>query len=594
MTAHEGELLCEKLPDKHKKLAVSRRDLFLSEKDMEDVETPEFEINAVTRGQTAIEDALPSVDAALDEKPVLEDIAPSFRRKLTQTERHISYTFGPLAILKDRLLRSNLIEAQKRDQSMLHAWDKNGILPPNTELQGELLISTPSQLPLLPSELDGVALSYAHLNCAHAGARKMHLFLKQRYVISNLRAKCTDFSRSCYSCILVNPDNSILSEIGSFPIPSRPFETVAMDILTGFPQSGNKTNHLLVFCDAFSNFVHIQELKQASGKAVTDSLKSFLQFVGLSVRVLIADNAANFNQAKTLANSLGIKTPKTAAYESASRGEVEVQNRIILSLIRKMMILPSETNFHFDEVVFLATTLINESINPVTKVSPNEIVFGHSLVENGPFGLDYNIKHKFELLNLKDATTVKRKQQYDAYLEAKTWLLKEQESRLTRANKTRQAQPFFHPGDLVFVRDRRIAPVGVNIKLRTKYYPSLFEIVTSTQFGAIVRRFSDGLEMQVRPSRLKHFDSRDSELIRTLPTELFTILAGHITEQAAMKLAKLDPLPIIELHSPKLKRNQPSQAEDDDDWVDQNDYWEEELENAPITGDKQVRFAEDA
>ncbi len=79
----------------------------------------------------------------------------------------------------------------------------------------------------VPPSLIGTLLSYTHL-LGHKGLNRMLADLKS-YYFPHMNTVTRNFIQCCYSCFLTNKGTRKM-KIGSYPVPTRPFEEITMDL----------------------------------------------------------------------------------------------------------------------------------------------------------------------------------------------------------------------------------------------------------------------------------------------------------------------------------------------------------------------------
>ena len=152
---------------------------------------------------------------------------------------NIKEIMSPIEILKERLSRANIIQAQKKEfsqiyenclasQDFIYDFESPDQKPIKYRLFSDLLfIILDEPKILIPPSMIGLLLSYTHL-LGHKGLKRMLADLNP-YYFPKLYTITKNFIECCYSCFLTNKGNR-KSKIGIYPTPSYPFEEVIMDL----------------------------------------------------------------------------------------------------------------------------------------------------------------------------------------------------------------------------------------------------------------------------------------------------------------------------------------------------------------------------
>ena len=174
-------------------------------------------------------------------------------------------------------------------------------------------------------------------------------------------------------------------------LASYPLEIVSCDLLEIESIQGKKQHKILVVVDYFSKAIFAYDLPGFTGKAFISKFKEFLANTGMITRLLIVDNATIFSSTEVLVflELVGVRKVRGNANHSQARGLVEGSIKIIQTLIRKLLALSDRYNY--EDVLFLAPVLLNRAVNPITKLSPYEILYGKDLSSLGITGHHLNV-----------------------------------------------------------------------------------------------------------------------------------------------------------------------------------------------------------
>ncbi|RVX69672.1 hypothetical protein B0A52_06736 [Exophiala mesophila] len=90
----------------------------------------------------------------------------------------------------------------------------------------------------IPQAVERKILELAYDASAHAGLRRAYEKVEDIVFMLGLRRKLDAWIRACPACGPLKPSRrKPYGELQPFTIPSRPFEVLAMDFVTGLPAS---------------------------------------------------------------------------------------------------------------------------------------------------------------------------------------------------------------------------------------------------------------------------------------------------------------------------------------------------------------------
>jgi Integrase zinc binding domain len=172
----------------------------------------------------------------------------------------------PIDILKDRLSRANIIQAQKSELKQIYenclASKDFSYTDPETNHEYKLsmdllLIKEDDEFKIyVPKILIGPLLSYTHL-LGHLGVKRMINNLKSYYFETKYTI-IKKFVTCCYACFL-NHGSSRKTKIGNYPIAEFPFEEVSVELAESLNMV-NGYSHLLIVQCILTNFILVYPL----------------------------------------------------------------------------------------------------------------------------------------------------------------------------------------------------------------------------------------------------------------------------------------------------------------------------------------------
>ena len=382
----------------------------------------------------------------------------------------------------------------------------------------------------VPSKLVAPLLAFAHLSSGHGGYTRMVLalanysFCKKDTLIRQLVARC-------YACQLVNISSRKVA-LKSYPIPSKPFETISIDLAENLNKN-SLFQHLLIACCSLTDALWICPLKTKSAKeACFQLLYGLCQHY--DVKYLLADNGPCWNDKNftSMFATLNITRIHTSAQNPSAKGFCERRVRLVKTVLKKFLVSnPDAYNWHGLE--FIVTKILNSTISPRTNCTPNKLIFGSEskLFNQGLGKLHPLIQEREEILiekydKLKHLVEVTRKK-----IDSDT------QTRNKRLNKTRIKKSKCKVNDIVFVKDMTIL-AGAPRPLKTYFSNSIYVVKEIKPTTAIVRRLSDNFEQLYSLNDIKKYEPLNP-IFDELPDNIRNILAGDITKITPVQLNKI-------------------------------------------------------
>ena len=465
---------------------------------------------------------------------------------LTKKDKTLLQNVRPIQILAERLSKVNIIlEQDKHAQAepSLFGSSKDGPY----ELREGLWYARNKPQIFLPPSLEGVALSHAHMLCGHLGWVRLYQYMKERFVMTGMKAKCKTISTTCQACLVCNPGTLRKSPMGSV-LSSYPMEIVTADLLEVEAIVGKKSHKILVICDYFTKMIYAYDLASFTSKAFLEKFKEFLASTGLVTRLLIVDNATIFSNIDVLSflQLIGIIKIRGNANHSQSRGLVESSIRILQTLIRKLLMVSDK--YDYNHILFLAPVLLNRATNPITGFSPYQMLYCRDISTLGTLGTSltppeyrlFSDKVKHDLEKLSSVMNERISSVRDRIQAAKN-------KRMESINSKRQKKESLKQGEIVFVKDFSIPRSGSARKFRPYYLRSPQVVMTATPTSVVTLRLADGFVSRHHPDDMVTYkgDNKPAELYDSLPPEVLSFLGRPLTRSSLLELSKHDQLDVI-------------------------------------------------
>ena len=480
----------------------------------------------------------------------------------------------PLDIIKERISRSEIVKNQKKEFSNIYTEclagkdfefiDEKSSKKFKYKLISDLLMIYDNFYKiLLPPSMIGLLLSFTHL-LGHKGILRMLADLES-YYFENKYSITKRFIKCCYACFLSHK-SSRRSKLGVYPIPSRPMEEVAVDLV----ECLNKVNgysHLMITKCALSNFTLIHPLETKSAKEVS-RLFMHAVLIPFDVKKVHQDNGKAFRAHDwlELMSLFDVTIINTSAINPEARGFVERTVGLVKLMMKKYLATASSGTLYWDMINYAVNKVMNYSIDPSLKLIPAQMVFGTDT--NGPAFLrnepmaqpHYSVKNNKVRLE-QMSKEINEMVQYAN----EQWTLMKTETN-ERLNKNRITKRWV-PNDIVFVLDRLQIP-GNTRPLKLKFNPSPYVVIRCLFSTSLLRRLSDGFIALYANDHLKKYDGADP-IFATLPPEINKILLNKFQDFLTddfTQIAKFDTFDIqtgIQLYDPdndQFQQEQPSET----------------------------------
>ncbi len=153
-------------------------------------------------------------------------------------------------------------------------------------------------VPWVPDSLIHAAFKTIHgeLSAGHRGAeRSLKLFVKNFYH-PNERKIIHDLCDRCEICVKVKGTPKPVP-IATFPVPTRPFHTIASDIMGPLRMTERGNRYILTFRDYTTRYTVLFPLPYKSTEEIISALRQVISNFG-SPHVLMTDNAAEYTSEK--------------------------------------------------------------------------------------------------------------------------------------------------------------------------------------------------------------------------------------------------------------------------------------------------------
>jgi hypothetical protein len=308
-----------------------------------------------------------------------------------------------------------------------------------------------------------IILTQVHETLGHAGTERTLKYIQRFYWWSTLSRDVDKFCRSCGTCQAVKPSTQLPAGLlHTLPIPSQPWESIAMDFIGPLPPSANGDNFLWVVIDRLTSLVHLVPISTS-----TDAAELARRYICEIVRLhgiaksIVSDRDPRFTSKfwTEVNRILGTQLLMSTAFHPQTDGATERANRTINAILRAV-VNPDQSDWA--EKIPMVEFAINSSVNKSTGYTPFDLTFGYvptlrGLLDKIPEVAKPGVREftRRARQNLMDA--------HDSIIAARV-------RQTFHANKRRREEPMYNPGDRVWLSTENLTmPKGRVRKLMPKF-----------------------------------------------------------------------------------------------------------------------------
>jgi transposase InsO family protein len=296
----------------------------------------------------------------------------------------------------------------------------------------------------------------------HPGIGRTIARIVERYYFPGMYAYVKAYIQRCQMCQLAKAKRHLpYGELQPLAAPSKPWESVTMDFITGLPKSGKQGyDTILVIVDRFSKFSLFIPTHSTAGTERTAEL--FLERVVTAYdtpKEIISDRDTLFNSSfwTTVVKNIGINHKFSTAYHPQTDGQTERRNQ---SLEEYLRIFVNYEQDNWASLLPSAQRAYNTAPPGRNEPSPHELVFGQSPVING--GEPIHDQTENQAAKAKSETMQKVFELCQMELQRKGWVMAQQ------SNRKKIEGPIFKEGDKVYLNRKNISTKRPSRKLDFK------------------------------------------------------------------------------------------------------------------------------
>ena len=248
--------------------------------------------------------------------------------------------------------------------------------------------------PYIPKDLRKSVFNGLH-NLSHPGSKASTKLVTERYVWPFMKRDCTYWTKICHACQKFKVSRHNKSAIGHFPLVSRRFAEIHIDLVGPLPPSNGQC-YLLTCVDRFSRWMEAFPMPNCSSDTICETfMNGWVSRFG-SPDVIHTDRGRQFtsNNFRYLTQFLGTKIKFTTSYYPQCNGLVERFHRTLKASIS------CHEESQWTKVLPLILLCLRSSTKSSINCSPAEMVYGETLHLPGQYFSDST-----SLMNTNDFVT---------------------------------------------------------------------------------------------------------------------------------------------------------------------------------------------
>ena len=215
---------------------------------------------------------------------------------------------------------------------------------------------------------------------AHAGPRRFLARLQELFYWPTMNKDAELYATTCDICQKIKTDHRAkMGALRPAHIPSRPFSTVSVDLITGLPASGEMGyTAILVIVDKLTKFAiiiptHSTLTQEGFAELFVDRV---VNVYGLP-EVIISDRDRRWATVfwKSVVANYGSVMALSSAHHPQTDGQTEILNAMIEQMLRAYVSSDKES---WSRWLSVLTYSYNSSVHSSTKYSPNFLLMGYN------------------------------------------------------------------------------------------------------------------------------------------------------------------------------------------------------------------------
>ena len=190
---------------------------------------------------------------------------------------------------------------------------------------------------VIPKSWKYTVLVEAHDTLRHQGNTHIYCLIKYQYYWKGMYKDIRKYIANCTLC------HREKAKVQNYPlqmmeIPHRPFDKIAIDLVTECETSASGNKHILTIIDPLTGWPEAFPIPEKSTSTVVSTfIKKYLP-IHMSPRYILSDNDTDFknNLMDQVLKQLGIERIFSAPYHFQSNGKLEVCHKYLKASLKKL------------------------------------------------------------------------------------------------------------------------------------------------------------------------------------------------------------------------------------------------------------------
>lgn len=345
----------------------------------------------------------------------------------------------------------------------------------------------------VPQELitDLMISNHDSPSAAHLGIEKTHEKLSRLYYWPGMFKSVHDYVNSCHVCkSSKSPNFATRPPMGSFELPTMPFQRIFIDFLGPYPRSKSGYSHIMVILDHLTKFVFIEPIRAATAKIAVNVLeKQIFNIFGIPEYV-VSDNGSQFISAlfESFLSKLGIKHIFTPKYSPQSNSS-ERTNRNILAAVRSYL---EQDHTDWDKNINEIGGALRSAVHSSIGCSPYYALFGRNMIRHGG---NYKLLRELDCLDSTEVEIIDKNVHFEKIRHDISIQLKIASEKHEHSYNLRSKNRSFDIGQVVYVRN--FAQSDASKRFSAKLSPKFLKAKIVEKIGKVAYRCVDDKEHNI-------------------------------------------------------------------------------------------------
>ena len=190
---------------------------------------------------------------------------------------------------------------------------------------------------VIPKSWKFTFLVEAHDKLGHQGNNSTYCLIKQQYYWKGMNK---DIRKYIANCVLCRRDKAKVQQypLQMMEIPDRPFDKIAIDLVTNCKTSTSGNKHILTIIDHLTGWPEAFPIPDKSADTIVATLINHYLLVHMCPRYILLDNGTEFknNLMDQVLQQLGVDRIFSAPYHPQSNGKLEVFHKYLKPTLKKL------------------------------------------------------------------------------------------------------------------------------------------------------------------------------------------------------------------------------------------------------------------